>query len=102
MKDVEATLINEFGGNLWEGGEHRRVYLNNALELAGLEVNRYGTGNISSARIDGKKISNAKAGELAGLNVYWDCNAGELVVMGRARLKDEIAARLENKIRAAL
>lgn len=94
---MEQLLIEQ-GGKLWEGGPHRRVYLNNWLELAGLEVNRYNTGNISSAYLDGEKISNTKASELAGIKCFWDCVSGELVFQGRARMLDEVAARLEEKL----
>lgn len=97
MNTTEAKLI-ELGGNLWEGGEHRRIYLDNWLELAGVEVNRYKTGNISSARFRGEKISNTKAAELNNVKVFWDCNAEKLVFQGRARLLDEIIPALEDKL----
>lgn len=41
-----------------------RFYVNNLAELIGLDVSRYGTGNISSARLNGEKTSNAEAGRI--------------------------------------
>lgn len=101
MNSIESKLI-ELGGNPWEGGGHRRIYLNNALELAGLEVTRYGTGNIKGASLDGEKISNAKAYELASLKVFWDCNAGALVIQGSARMGGVFRERLEAAIDRAI
>ena len=37
-------------------------------DLFGLEVSRYGTGNISSARLDGQPISNSRAKHLIGMS----------------------------------
>jgi hypothetical protein len=49
------------GGSEWESGDNHRVYFNDLPELYGLQAERYGTGNISSAKLDGQKISNSKA-----------------------------------------
>lgn len=97
MNNIENKLI-ELGGNLWEGGSHRRVYLNNWLELAGFEITRYKTGNISSASLGGEKISNAKASELGGVKCFWDCNAGRMVFQGSARMLDEARDALESAL----
>lgn len=89
---IETKLVN-MGGKRWEGGPHRRIYL--PLALSGLKISRYGTGNISSASLDGEKISNAKARELDSLKIYWNCESEEVVVAGRARLAAEIHERLD-------
>ena len=94
---IEQKLI-DLGGNLWESGNHRRIYLNNWLELAGVNVSRYQTGNISSASINGKKISNAKAAELDNVKAFWDCSANALVFQGSARMLDDIAPLLKKAI----
>ena len=94
---IENKLI-ELGGNLWTQGEHRRIYLNNWLELAGVNITRYGTGNISSASINGSKLSNAKASELTGVKVFWDCNAESLMFQGRARALDDIKPMLKEAL----
>ncbi len=53
-------LVNA-GGTEWEAHGRHRVYFDNLPTLYGLELFRYGTGNISSARVDGDKISNTRA-----------------------------------------
>ena len=65
----DYTIIQELtkvGGKLWEKDGKRRVYFNkNALcKLFGLEYSTYGTGNISSATIDGEPTSNSHAKKL--------------------------------------
>jgi hypothetical protein len=60
-KNVVARLI-AIGGKEWQSdrGLHR-VYFNDLPGLYGLEVSRYKTGNVSSARLRGSSISNAQA-----------------------------------------
>src|SRR5690606_8036459 len=76
---LEARLIAK-GGKVWEKGGHRRIYINNLVELYGLELDYYNTGNICSAKLDGQKISNSWARELSytlGWGKFWyDLNAG--------------------------
>lgn len=52
------------GGKLWEKNGMRRVYFNSLQTRLGLDVTRYGTGNISSASLKGESISNSRAREL--------------------------------------
>lgn len=59
-------------------GQTRR-YVNNWLELAGWEIDRYKSGNICWASLNGQKISNTKAGRVAGGKVWID-EAGALHV----------------------
>jgi len=76
----EARLIAS-GGKLWERGEHRRLYFNDLMGLYGLEVDRYNTGNISHATLDGEQISNSSARQIAdmlGWGKFWyDLNTGK-------------------------
>lgn len=55
--EIAATI-----GKLWEKDTLRRYYISadKVRELIGLEVTRYGTGNVSYAELNGEKISNAK------------------------------------------
>lgn len=57
---VEILTGGQFQGNLWEKGGHRRIYFNAATIATsqGLDWGRYNTGNISSASLNGQKISN--------------------------------------------
>ena len=93
-----ANKLVAMGGTAWESNGKSRVYLNNWLELAGVSVTRYGTGNVSGASLDGKKISNAKASELGNVKVFWDCNSDELICQGEARMLDDIIPNLKAAI----
>lgn len=69
------------GGSEWESGDNHRVYFNDLPELYGLQAERYGTGNISSAKLDGQKISNSKARKiesgLFGGKVWYNVKTGK-------------------------
>ena len=45
-------------GNLWEKGEKKRLYIEPKDFISNLEVEYYGTGNVSSVKIDGESVSN--------------------------------------------
>ena len=79
-----SALINQNLGKRWTKGNHDRVYLNvdalaNAIRL---ETDRYNSGNISSATLDGERISNTHAREilesLSGARAYCDARTGRL------------------------
>jgi len=83
-KGAKEGLI-ELGGKHWQSGDKskERVYLSNALleKLIGLKTDRYGTGNISSASLQGEKISNSRAREIIsgfGQNPYYDLREKKL------------------------
>ena len=79
VKSMEKKLI-DLGLSVWEGGAHRRIYINECLvDVFGLSINYYGSGSIRSARLNGEKISNTKAGKLLSGNPYYDCNADKFV-----------------------
>src|SRR5665213_3654116 len=67
MNASTHTLENlqRAGGNLWERDSIRRVYYPNLVELFGLDVNLYKSGNVSSASLNGETISNARASEIS-------------------------------------
>ena len=75
--DIIKTL-----GREWRtaDGTHQRVYFSNLYGLYGLEVERYGSGNVSSAKLDGHMISNTSARHLCTCldfaTVYYDAVAG--------------------------
>jgi len=58
---IIRTLTNEENkGKLWENYGKRRIYFNDLLNFAGLDLAYYKTGHISSARYKGKSISNSE------------------------------------------
>ena len=78
---ARAQKAVELGGKLWN---EKRVYLNSSevKKIIGLEVSRYGTGNISGASINGEKCSNSRArkilNELEFGKSYVCCETGVL------------------------
>ena len=89
------------GGNEWNG---TRVYFNSLIDLAdGVEINFYGTGNVSGASIDGVGISNTKGraivSELSYGKVWFDIETGKLKAKN---LSEDTAARIFRGIRARL
>lgn len=57
--------LMEMGASRWTKGGHDRLYLNGAVsDLIGLKIECYKSGNISSATLNGEKISNSKAGKI--------------------------------------
>lgn len=73
---VTLKGLQRAGGNRWQKNGMDRVYFNNVAKKAGFDVSRYNTGNISSAAIKGRKISNTSAGEIMRAigesKVYYD------------------------------
>lgn len=106
---ITAENLEAIGGRRWTKHGHDRVYFNNWPELIGLEINRYKTGNISSAVLDGELISNRQAGLLLNMinKVYWDIKAGHLCIQwasGESRImtRDELKQGLLDGIRSAI
>ena len=66
--DSKAVILESkaiiSGGRLWEKNGKRRVYFNDLEVIYGLEIIRYESGRISSAKLDGEKISNSEAGRM--------------------------------------
>lgn len=101
MVDIEKMKTL---GKEWIADDKHRIYFNDLRGLYGLELNLYGTGNISSAKVDGVKISNGKARQLATdldcAKFFYDVNAGTFGSVGLsdvkiAKITAEITRRLE-------
>lgn len=73
-------------GKLWENGSMRRVYFNNLREIYGLDASFYGTGSVSSATINGEKISNTQARKIGTDldfgKLWFDLNTNEFSSKG--------------------
>ena len=74
---IIQNLIEDEANNLWEKYNKRRLYLDFA-KIINLEVDRYNTGNISSAFLDGEKISNSKAYKYLQGKAFIDLNTNTL------------------------
>lgn len=87
--DIEA--LEKKGFNRWTKGNMDRLYF--SLEKAGaLELDYYKSGNLRSADLDGKRISNAEACRLLAVKCFIDLKKGnELVVQcGREDEQDMV------------
>lgn len=79
MTEAMIKALEAKGFKRWARGEHDRLYAN--PENFGLEVERYKTGNICYAAINGEVTSNNFANKiLANMKVYIDLNTDKLVV----------------------
>ena len=74
---IIQNLIEDESNNLWEKYNKRRLYLDFA-KIVNLEVDRYNTGNISTAFLDGEKISNSKAYKYLQGKAFIDLNTNTL------------------------
>lgn len=69
------------GGKRWTTGDKDRVYFNDLATRAGLECERYKTGNVCSASFRGESISNAAATRISSAlysaKLYLDLATGQ-------------------------
>ena len=107
-EEQTAKMIG-VGGSEWQAHGKHRIYFNDLATFLGLSVNRFNTGNISSAYIDGEKISNTKAREmlsfLSDSKIWFDVDDGEFHhKMGYARRLDreDVVQRVIAAIKAKL
>jgi len=63
---LTSRMIKVAGGSRWQKNGMDRIYFNNLAKKGGLEYDTYKSGNIASASLRGKGISNATAGEILG------------------------------------
>lgn len=81
-KKINETLAEKLNGKYWESsnGTKKRIYLNDRdtmMELIGLEVQFFKTGNPYAAWLDGEQISNSIARDYLYQmreNIYVDCD----------------------------
>ena len=95
-------------GRTWVSpdGSKRRIYFAETLlaDLIGFRYTTYKTGNISSASLQGAKLSNGKADTLRqalrGSTAYFDCVTQQLCVEGVAPYAAQILAGLQQRASA--
>ena len=97
------------GGSHWQRGDKDRVYINNWADFAGLEVDRYNTGNISAAAYRDENISNSQASKILGCidKVWFDAADGRLHCRygfseSRVASRDEVWGHVVAGIRTAI
>lgn len=110
-KKMELTVetLVAIGGNRWTKDGYDRVYFNGWARFIGLEIERYKTGNIYSASLNGEHISNSEARRLLGAitKVYWDAADGQIHVKWgwetpRSMTRDELYQAIVDGIHAAV
>ena len=98
------------GGKEWRKDDLHRVYFNDLPELLGLETFHYNTGNISSTRLNGERISNCRAGELMtslmSAKFWYDVKAGHFeskrITSNRTMSAQEMTNLLARNVRAKI
>ena len=63
----------------WTKGDKDRLYFNIA-DNGVLDIDRYKSGSIRSAYLDGEKISNSRANRILATRAYLDIKTGEAIV----------------------
>jgi len=99
-EQTRETLIKA-GGEIWERGSMRRVYFNDLASLIGLEVSRYRSGNIKSARFaDGQTIANRRAAKLFdwGAKLYYDLDKREWVTKNLGEWHDPVVSAIKEEV----
>ncbi len=87
-ENTVIETLKKLGGKLWEKYGKRRIYFDSGLVLdyAGLKLERYNTGNICRAWLDGKEISNSAARRIveaySDLKIFYDLADGEFKIAG--------------------
>lgn len=94
-----AEKLEDLGIDAWERDGMKRYYINDdQLEAVfGLSIDRYNTGNISSASLNGEGISNSRAYKLLGRGIWYDANSDswmQKTECGNRPLNDTLANSL--------
>lgn len=101
LANEKIEKLIELGAKRWSKAGKDRLYLNDAgLKLAELDIDRYNTGNISSATMAGDKISNSKAGKIipAVSQGYIDLESGKVVINNYQAVDEiDVASKLIEK-----
>ena len=92
--EIIQDLLQDKSHNLWEKYSKKRLYLDFA-KIVNLEINKYNTGNISSALLDGEKISNSKAYKYMQGKAYINLDDNTLVCQ---YMHNDIKDILEEKL----
>ncbi len=101
---TQEEIIKKLG-SVWEKCGMRRVYFNDLPRWFGLDVARYGTGNISSARLNGRTISNSEAKRimfrLLETKIWYDLNDGKFRGQGDPEAFRIIVERIQQAVAEA-
>jgi hypothetical protein len=81
---LTAEMVIALGGRRWQKNGMDRVYLNDWTGFAGIEIDRYRSGNVASASIGGRSIANGRVADIIGkiAKVWFDTADGLLHITG--------------------
>jgi hypothetical protein len=81
---MNLSKLIEMGANEWKAGDKHRFYFDETLlgDLINFRVNRYNTGNISSATLNGEPVSNSKAKGFLPFKFWFDVQAQKFFAQG--------------------
>jgi len=104
VENIKLEDLLKVGGNEWRKENMHRIYFNDMPGLYGVKVTRYNTGNVSSATLDGERISNSAARKILNKlccgKFWYDVPTGQFMSRGLAEsdariLKDAVLERLD-------
>lgn len=112
MDNFQIQALRQIGSEWQKAGKHR-IYFNGLSAWLGLEVSRYNTGNVSSARLNGDGISNCQAkrilSRMMDAKLYYDFETKrfhgqridnddfQAIVVAIKTERDELAAKLQTE-----
>lgn len=105
LNEKQIAALENKGFKRWTKGTMDRLYIN--ADTLGLEVERYKTGNVSSAYYRGERISNSRGREMVYAKTYIDIATGKLtsgnwtLEQDAQQLYDETLEELEEAEQAA-
>lgn len=81
---LTAELVIALGGRRWQKNGMDRVYINDWAPFAGIEIDRYRSGNIASASIGGRGVANSRIASIVGAiaKVWFDTTDNRLHITG--------------------
>lgn len=102
-KTSKIDQLLSIGGSEWTDYGYHRIYINNLCELYGLDYTTYKTGNIQSATLNGKSLSNGKASGLRGhlgyAKMWYDVKTEKYMTKDlHDDYRDQIIETLENRM----
>lgn len=97
MDNKEIKALEKKGFNRWTKGDMDRLYFD--IKKSGyLDVDYYKSGNVSSAYLNGERISNAEAYRLMSVKCFIDLkNGNKLVVQYGSEEAQDVVRELAEK-----
>jgi hypothetical protein len=100
---MDTNKLTEIG-KPWQKNEMKRIYINGLEELYGLRIQRYNSGNVSSATLDGDPISNTAAKQIiekiSHITIWYDYADDDLHVKYDYDKYPQTARKIMDAIRA--